>query len=152
MTQPISQPIRPSWTSPQPTAKMCYGLHMSTSVSSSLSARHCSKIREHTLLRSVVKTHTVHTLQKQSPKSSSAARLKTRKSFLVAVITAAHPGQRFGNHCFVTIITFLSVIATKKTKPQGHPALFGKPPSYTQNNLQWKISLIRCVTLPICAD
>lgn len=83
---------------------------------------------------------------------SSAARLKTRKSFLVAVITAAHPGQRFGNHCFATIITFLSVIATKKTKPQGHPALFGKPTSYTQNNLQWKISLIRCVTLPICAD
>lgn len=45
---------------------------------------------------------------------SSAARLKTRKSFLVAAITAAHPGQRFGNHCFATIITFLSVIATKK--------------------------------------
>lgn len=66
---------------------------------------------------------------------SSAARLKTRKSFLVAVITAAHPGQRFGNHCFVTIITFLSVIATKKTKPQGHPALFGKPPSYTPEQL-----------------
>lgn len=67
----------------------------------------------HSAQVSVQNTHSPY-FTKPIPKvKSSAARLTTRKSFLVAVITAAHPGPRFGNHCFATIITFLSVIATK---------------------------------------